>query len=71
MTEMRLYVVQRVTAVAMVPFILLHIAVIFYAISHNFTARRNTGTDGRKHRMGSVLRRLRSARLGAWRHWAA
>ena len=38
MTEIRLYIVQRVTALAMVPFILLHIAVIFHAISEKLTA---------------------------------
>ena len=37
-TEMRLYILQRATAVAMVPFILLHVAVIFYAISNQLTA---------------------------------
>lgn len=38
MTELRLYVVQRATALAMVPFILIHVAVIFYAISDGLTA---------------------------------
>jgi fumarate reductase subunit C len=38
MTELRLYIVQRATAALMVPFILVHIAVIFYAISDGLTA---------------------------------
>ena len=42
MKEMRLYVLQRATAVLMVPFILLHVAVIFYAISNELTANPTT-----------------------------
>ena len=46
MTEMRLYIVQRATAVAMVPFILLHVAVIFYAISQQLTANEILSRTG-------------------------
>jgi fumarate reductase subunit C len=38
MTEIRIYIVQRVTALLMIPFILLHVAVIFHAISEKLTA---------------------------------
>ena len=38
MTEVRLYVVQRVTAMLMIPFILVHVAVIFFAISDGLSA---------------------------------
>ena len=38
MTELRLYVIQRTTALLMIPFILVHIAVIFFAISDGLTA---------------------------------
>jgi len=38
MGDLRLYILQRVTAAAMVPFILAHLFVIFYATSHGLSA---------------------------------
>ncbi len=36
--NVRLYILQRATAVLMVPLILVHVAVIFYAMRHQLTA---------------------------------
>ena len=38
MTEIRLYIIQRATAAIMVPFILIHVAVIFFAVSDGLSA---------------------------------
>ncbi|MGI9525154.1 MAG: succinate dehydrogenase [Hyphomicrobiaceae bacterium] len=38
MTSLRLYIIQRATALVMIPFILAHIAVIFYAVSGGLSA---------------------------------
>ncbi|MGI9410406.1 MAG: succinate dehydrogenase [Hyphomicrobiaceae bacterium] len=46
MVELRLYIVQRATAVLMIPFILIHIAVIFYAISDGLTANEILARTG-------------------------
>lgn len=50
MTELRLYIIQRVSALLMVPLILVHIAVIFYAISDGLSAdeilARTSGSIG-------------------------
>lgn len=50
MTELRLYIIQRVSALLMVPLILIHIAVIFYAISDGLSAdeilARTSGSIG-------------------------
>ncbi len=46
MTEIRLYIVQRATAVLMVPFILVHVAVIFYAVSDGLSAEQILARTG-------------------------
>jgi fumarate reductase subunit C len=43
MTEIRLYILQRTTALMMVPFILAHLFIIFYATSNGLSAAEILG----------------------------
>lgn len=43
MTELRLYIIQRTTALMMVPFILTHLFIIFYATSNGLSAAEILG----------------------------
>lgn len=43
MTELRLYIIQRTTALMMVPFILAHLFIIFYATSNGLSAAEILG----------------------------
>ena len=60
--NVRLYVWQRLTAALMVPLVVVHVAVIFYATRKGMTAADNSRAHARQHRLGVVLRRLRRCR---------
>ena len=50
--NVRLYVWQRLTAAIMVPLVLVHVAVIFYATRKGMTRRRHPCAHARQHRCG-------------------
>ena len=60
--NVRLYILQRATAAIMVPLVLVHLVVIFYATAPGPDRRRHSGAHARQHRLGA-----RSTACSCWR----
>ena len=65
--NVRLYILQRATAMIMAPLVLAHLFVIFYATSRGLSAADILGPHARQHRLGCVLRAVRAGGGHAWR----